>query len=131
MLPETSLVLATTYSVPVDESITGVLVIPNSGVMVEQSFPAASAQGIAVTPPAGLMKLVCQTGVAEAVSASQAYTELCSVATNTRFRTWVPTVTPGTYKGWAKIGPSTDREKSLPKFDELTFAVVRIVSCTF
>ena len=31
--------LATTYNVPVEESMTGVLVIPNSGVMVEQSFP--------------------------------------------------------------------------------------------
>ena len=86
MLSETSLVLATTYNVPVDESITGVLVMPNSGVIVAQ-FPcpeAASAQGIAVTPPAGLLKLTLHTGVDEAVSASQAYTLLCSVATNTR-----------------------------------------------
>ena len=123
--------LATTYNVPVEESITGVLVIPNSGVMVEQSFPAASAQGIAVIPAAGLIKLACHTGVEETVSASQAYTLLCSVATNTRLWTCVPTVTPGIYNGWAKIGPSTGSEKSLPNVDEFTFAVVRIVSCAF
>ena len=84
-----------------------------------------------MTPPAGLIKLVCHTGVDEAVSASQAYTLLCSVATNTRLWTCVPTVTPGIYNGCAKIGPSTGSEKSLPKVDELTFAVVRIVSWTF
>ena len=84
VLPETSLVLATTYNVPVEASITGVLVIPNSGVMVEQSFAATSAHGIAVIPLAGLIKLACHTGVDETVSASQAYTLLCSVATNTR-----------------------------------------------
>ena len=133
MLPETSLVLATTYNVPVEESITGVLVIPNSGVMVAQSpWPdAASAQGIAVTPAAGLIKLTVHTGVDDAVSASQAYTESCSVATNTRLCICVPTVTPGIYNGWAKIGPSTGSEKSLPNVDELTFAVVRIDSFTF
>ena len=92
------------------------------------SLPAASPQGIAVTPAAGLIKLVCQTGVVEAVSASQAYTLSCSVATNTKLCTCVPTVTPGIYNGCAKIGPSTGSEKSLPNVDEFTFAVVRIVS---
>src|SRR6516164_8816283 len=99
--------------------------------MVAQSPPAASPQGIAVTPAAGLIKLVCQTGVVEAVSASQAYTLSCSVAINTKLCTCVPTVTPGIYNGCAKIGPSTGNEKSLPNIDELTFAVVRIISFTF
>ena len=77
--PTTSFVLATTYSVPLPASITGVPVIPISGAMSQHS-PVSPAATV-VTPAAGLMKLTCHSGVLLRPSASKAYTVSCAVAT--------------------------------------------------
>ena len=68
--------------VPEPRSITGVLVMPISGVILKYS----ATPGTVVTPAAGLMRLLCQRGTAllpRLSSASKAYTLSCSVATNT------------------------------------------------
>ena len=67
-----SSVFATTYSVPVEVSITGVPVIPISGTM---SLHWMLEFGTVVTPAAGLIKLTCHRGDAFApalLSASKA-----------------------------------------------------------
>ena len=74
-----SFVFATTYSVPLPGSITGVPVIPISG-WISQHSPV-SVFGTVVMPAAGLMKLTCHSGAPLRPSASKAYTLSCSVAT--------------------------------------------------
>src|SRR4029077_14329406 len=77
-----SLVMATTYIVPVFASITGVLVIPISGVAM--SGQLTSAMGTGVTPDD--RKLTVHNGVALVpllLSASNTYTLSCWVTTYT------------------------------------------------
>src|SRR6266508_1047341 len=74
-----SFVFATTYSVLLTGSITGVPVMPISGTM---SWPGSvvlltSLLGTVVTPAAGLRKFTCQSCPAAPLSASKAYTLSC------------------------------------------------------
>src|ERR1700757_2558729 len=79
--PETSLVTATTYRVPLAGSITGVPVIPDSVGMSEGQQSPVSLGVIVVMPADGLIKLTFHSGAGPEPSASKAYTLSCSVAT--------------------------------------------------
>src|SRR5579864_2647059 len=112
-----SLVIVNTYMVFVALSITGVEVMPTSGLIPSPSVEVTDGP-----------KFTNQSGDVVFPSASKAYTLLCWVAMKTTLCTSPLMVTFGRYSGCAYTWPSTVYENSFPNCDDCTLPGLSMVS---
>ena len=109
---------------PAARSITGVAVMPMVGSITSHTC----GNSLATVSPAGTSETFHSW---VPVSASNAYAESFSVATNTTLCLTPPMLSADRYSGCASTLPSVLRNCSLPKLACLTFAGVRVFSLRF